>query len=140
MSMQSWKEEFYPEPANSFRGRQMSAEVAKEAALHSARKWEGFREENLIKHDLFIVGISKIGSNTEPGLEFNCTTCALCQLFRHNGAIRCDWCPLNHLEGGKECGERSAYEDALRTGKPYRLIGLLNQIALGVWEEWDAQE
>ena len=44
MSIESWKAEFYPTPAD---------EASKDQAIaHSLRKWEGLRKENLDRHEL----------------------------------------------------------------------------------------
>lgn len=91
MSLQSWKEEFYPVDAS---------EVKKEDALaHSLKKWIGLRYENLERHN-----VARHGSYLEDGeYSFMVTadSCALCAhyLTPKPGVFRCGACPLAEAIG-----------------------------------------
>ena len=86
MSLDTWKAEFYPVPADS---------VAETDALtHSLRKWEGLRKESLEKH----------GLRTNVGwFRIDRSTCALCQ--RHLKSYTCRTCPIAtvDVEGNSVC-------------------------------------
>jgi len=97
MSFESWKEEYYPVPAD---------EVDPEDALeHSIRKWDGLSEENCHKHDIDLLDV-------DCDLPVEGSTCALCQI--HNPEAfdkdKCVGCPL-YKDLGKACftGENSPW-------------------------------
>jgi len=105
MSIQSWKEEFYPVEAK---------DVPKEQAIqHSIRKFEGLREENLEKHgvldDHFVICNFGIGDFT-----LGCSSCALCLLYLAKSQYveeKCQVCPLFQVRGGVSCDQERQDED-----------------------------
>jgi hypothetical protein len=95
MTLKTWKLEFYPKPANR---------VAKRDALaHSLRKWEGLREENLERHEVFRRGSYVWSEGVELRIDGN--SCALCEHFlRVKEVMRmCSSCPLARARGGVSC-------------------------------------
>ena len=92
MSMQSWKEEFYPIEAE---------EVPEELALdHSIKKWEGLQTANLIKHSVIMEGIKLKNdapyTNPYDILIISASSCALC-MHHHNDfgtQQTCKTCPI----------------------------------------------
>ncbi len=79
MSMETWKQEFYPVEANS-------DEAQARPVTHSLRKWIGLRQENLNRHGLYLDGIDvyekekdRDNLDEEPDLVVGATSCALCQ-------------------------------------------------------------
>lgn len=99
MSIESWKAEFYPVPAE---------EVPEEEALaHSLRKWQGLLPENLALHKLIPVcnmlfdaeGVTdevQIQIQQRPVFAVTSETCALC---RHHNPDNCRTCPLFKVRG-----------------------------------------
>lgn len=105
MSLETWKEEFYPIPSD---------EVSESQALaHSLRKWEGLKKENLEKH-----GVGATGGYVDE-LPIDSSTCALCH---HHVDVGCATCPLS-VRGDEEiytCD--SEYRAWYRTGDPEPMI------------------
>lgn len=102
MSVETWKKEFYPKPADSKMG-------VRGAILHSLLKWTGLRPRNMKKHDVQIDmngdivhtrNIREIG-NPMQWMEINSSTCALCQKFIEREG-HCLHCPL-YLHLGQRC-------------------------------------
>lgn len=91
MSLETWKKEFYPTPAQKF-------PTELEAVEHSLRKWRGLTKENLEKHELY-QRLYFIQDATGKKFCIDCTTCALCQ--QHFDAAEnladCDKCVLKHV-------------------------------------------
>lgn len=108
MSGKSWKEEFYPIPAD---------QCAPEDALsHSIRKWEGLREKNIKKHGLYT-----------PPIEVDYSTCALCWYWLDNGNdSQCDGCPLPKLTRRRVCNGRQ-YGAWEMHSNPEPMIALLKK-------------
>lgn len=72
MSLETWKEEFYPKPAE---------ETTKRSALaHSLRKWRGLTKENLEKHGCVVEHgiLADKGRWLADGLSISSSSCALC--------------------------------------------------------------
>ena len=88
MSVETWKEEFYPTNVESVPPEQ--------AAAHSLQKWKGFRKENLEKHNVTFNG-NVLGGDGR--FYFDGTTCALCLHFQYNGCFRC---PLAIVRADKQ--------------------------------------
>lgn len=107
MSLESWKEEFYPEEAVEAAKRGDSAAVE-----HSLRKWMGLSPANLEKHGMVA---SKAWShiveqeNYERVFRTHAGTCALCELHAPYG---CEDCPLTKARG-VTCGDK--LEDEVRS-------------------------
>lgn len=93
MSIESWKQEFYPVPAEE-------AATGNVAALkHSIVKWHGLRSENLKKHGLVFMGVHSIGTTEGNAEQLVCSdSCALCVLANSN----CDRCVLTKVRS--TCG------------------------------------
>lgn len=94
MSIESWKQEFYPVEADS----EMSEQ---EAILHSIKKWEGLTEENLNKHAVCVNYFKDLHDEFGGAFDIDSSTCALCAKFLSND---CQDCPL-YKKQGFICGE-----------------------------------
>lgn len=95
MSVESWKEEFYPIDAH---------EVEKEdAAKHSLQKWIGLRKVNLDKHNVRLE-VTEVRNDTSR-FQFSDDTCALC-VYYYSPKIfserKCGNCPITKILG-KAC-------------------------------------
>ena len=97
MSLQTWEEEFYPEPAEAAAKRGEAVAVE-----HSLRKWEGLKEENLARHGLLESSHSISEAKTDQHLEISSVTCALCLMT----GVSCRPCPLYKARGGSACDRR----------------------------------
>lgn len=99
MSIESWKAEFYPIPAD---------ECPKEQAIdHSLQKWKGLLPENLERHDLVARAgeLHEKDSVTDDYFGINGLTCSLCHWYFRFGAREgygCMSCPLFKVRG-HEC-------------------------------------
>lgn len=100
MSLDSWKKEFYPTPAQDNCGDPLTA------AKHSLKKWEGLTYDNLSAHDVGKDGYYIVGDDDSLVIEE--ATCALC-LWQDsldaeiNFKSWCSGCPLVELAGAM-CG------------------------------------
>ena len=118
MSLQSWKEEFYPMPAS---------EVTPADALdHSLRKWEGLRLKNLQQHALQQDKRYLWDPVGEESLKIDATTCALCKLYIDelyvDGETReaaCERCPLAIVRGNVPCDQETEEETEASPGPDY---------------------
>lgn len=115
MSIESWKAEFYPIPANEVKPA--------DAAAHSAQKWRGYLPENLAKHEL------SLGVMVDLGWSIgSAEMCALCECFKTR---TCYACPLYQIGHGclKNRGNDSLYGLASEGNKGdiERLIAALEQ-------------
>lgn len=133
MSIQSWKEEFYPVPS-----RAAAADGLASALAHGIKKWEGARFENLARHGLrkcireYNHDDHAIKDDTGATFHFDAATCALCRLFfipleAHH--TQCAGCPLNQkTEAFKYCfSSGQGYDTWLRTGDPEPMIAELKE-------------
>jgi hypothetical protein len=125
MSLQSWKDEFYPVEAS---------EIAKsdvtdlELIEHSIRKWEGLKQENLDRHEVVLGYFVVYAQNEEDSenVDIDCTTCALCERHLEKTADKlCATCPVYLITGDICFAQYSAlsYEDG-----PKPMIDLLNLV------------
>lgn len=123
MSLESWKQEFYPVEAR---------DVLKASAIdHSLQKWKGLRSEKLAQH-----GISPASMEDA---EFVCgASCALCTHYLEPARPhlpRCTECPLYQIRGGFPCDVETPSEiespySAWGNGyDPEPMIALLEQAA-----------
>ena len=96
MSLESWKEEFYPYDATL-------VEQGDEALNHSILKWEGLKPGNIAKHGLKM-NKQWLTESDEKKMSINGGCCSLCQ------AYDCDSCPLAEARGGYPCDEKD-YQD-----------------------------
>jgi len=123
MSLESWKAEFYPKPANI---------VPESGAVsHSLKKWIGLRPENLEKHR-----VRKVLQSVADGfrrISIDGDSCALCMhyLLTINGSSStpCEFCPLGkHLGRACDRGISAPYGIWARTGNPEPMIAALTAI------------
>ena len=105
MSIETWKAEFYPVPADKCK--------KKDALAHSLKKWLGLREKALKKHDLTRVSYSISEAHFRNArLEIDSDSCALCKYYCLGMFSPCRRCPLRKLRGKRcdagraDCGER----------------------------------
>lgn len=82
MSIETWKAEFLPVPAEEV--------PEEEAVAHSLRKWKGLRPENLAEHDLIATPRYILD---QEGREECVSRCALCKHYD------CIACPLAQTLG-----------------------------------------
>lgn len=124
MSLQSWKDEFYP--------KEPTKRMTKVAALkHSIQKWTGLLPKNLEKHGLEKVG-RWISEKENAALDFfiDSNTCALCVRFLNenpNGdEHECKKCPLFKSYITHPCeGEGSKYAAWIRRENPRPMLRAL---------------
>lgn len=122
MSLQTWKDEFYPKPAHQV--------PESEALQHSLQKWIGLRSENLNKHKLkHSLGI--ITDSSKEQLFIDSTSCALCSHYLDkDGEDECPKCPLT-LKRGFACddGDNPPYLSLTCDNDPEPMINLI-QLAI----------
>lgn len=102
MSLETWKKEFYPIPADKVKSH-------KKAVEHSILKWTGLFPKNLKKHNIYKTkntGIYEPPSITTDEDNYNfvidCSTCALCCLVENDRDVNCDNCKIVKVTG-KRC-------------------------------------
>lgn len=131
MSLETWKKEFYPIPANS---RKIKTELA--AVEHALQKWEGLRARNLKKHEVAHYTDSTHGSDGKR-IEDRCgqtlpivdSSCSLC--VRHPQS--CEKCCLFKIRKGSTCFEPTGQEHLgpyvtfVTKGDPSPMIRLLRK-------------
>jgi hypothetical protein len=110
MSIESWKEEFYPVTAREI----VEHGTEKKLIEHSIRKWNGLTKENLEKHQLtkklFSISDNKGGYFSADG-----GSCALCQKYDDN----CLGCPLEKVRGNIACSDETEDEDRANSRSPW---------------------
>lgn len=97
MSIESWKAEFYPIPAE---------DCPKEQAItHSLRKWEGLRKDALGRHAIGLTDSGFLIGGDRTIFLVNASSCALCEHFYNeaNEDEPCANCPLAIARGGFAC-------------------------------------
>lgn len=121
MSLQTWKDEFYP-----VRAREVDA---KDAVEHSLTKWRGLRQENLERHGVCIrySGVVEVTGVCEA-FSLSASTCALCVRFYNESkeskeddddkGLACEACPLAKARGGYAC-DRYTPEEEYAGDAPY---------------------
>ena len=117
MSLKTWKEEFYPVPADA-----PSAQASEQAAVeHCIQKWEGLREDNLVKHKMVLDGVL-LRENTlmDRTLRITDKSCALCVFHGYDAdvpaacaIVACETCVLSKVNHGFPC-----YDSASSNNKP----------------------
>jgi hypothetical protein len=129
MSLESWKKEFYPVPADQVKGMV-------NALKHSIKKWTGFRPENLAKHDLS-TQTALIKDPTDPNFFKDMgKSCALCVLYHDKKGSydhSCAKCPIVKTRESRcdvavesEQGG-SPYRNFMLLGNPEPMLELLEQ-------------
>lgn len=126
MSLETWKEEFYPTSA-------AQPMTAREAIEHSLRKWRGLTDANLAKHQVTKKHrwiIDYFGGS----LEIDNETCALCYNFQiiddKTGLQDCKACPL-YVARSTRCDRGftpSPYAAFVMYGDPCPMIKLLEEV------------
>ena len=119
MSLETWKAEFYPIPAE---------EVSTDDALrHNLALWVGIRQENLDKHDVIYHSHAVYdGAHTNNPFPMDSNTCALCK--QH--ADTCATCPIYDVKFKASvykqlAGCHDAYRIFLKEDTPEPMINLL---------------
>lgn len=143
MSLDTWKEEFYPTDAVEFYG---STDWL--AGLnHAHTKWIGFRPECLERHDLTNIGAAILKDDDGERMYINGSTCALCSMAHvSNAPLDCSLCPLYRANGRISCDHNiigdnavcpnrmSPWAEFVRNKNPEPMINLI-QKALGIYNE-----
>lgn len=129
MSLQTWKEEFYPIPADKVE--------EKDAVQHSLTKWKGLLPENLKKHEVFRIELCSSPtivdqytdiSEISVGLPVTSKSCSLCELyFATKAAPGCTHCPIK-VSSGESCNKE--YWTYREEGNPTPMIELLERTLL----------
>lgn len=99
MSIETWKREFYPYPANDPRAKL-------DPIGHSLQKWRGALKSSLRRHNLTLVR-DELYDRGGKSFRFDSTTCSLCVVY-YNPSVthvndRCKRCPLSQAMGGRSC-------------------------------------
>lgn len=132
MSLDSWKEEFYPIEAGNFEGVDYPEGVVR----HSLRKWIGMRKENLAKHEcarsMYGDLVSVAGSQVKQTFGISSKSCSLCVAYMGRD---CSKCPLAIIRGGVACDKPASQLDEFTSpwfkwahaGDPEPMIGYLEK-------------
>lgn len=126
MSLESWKAEFYPIPAN---------EVPEEDAIrHSLQKWRGLTTENLERHGMEWDKESGdiVEIDGECVFDIDGDSCALCTYYFGWGkydAELCSTCPLQKTMGDKcmPFERENAFGEFVMEGNPLPMIEALEK-------------
>jgi hypothetical protein len=128
MSIESWKEEFYPVTAKEIAEHGTEQELIE----HSLKKWNGLTKENLEKHQLTKKFFS-ISDNKGKYFSADGGSCALCQKYDDI----CSDCPLSKVRDNIECsaetdeeeenGQRSPWFEWTTNNNPEYMIYWLNK-------------
>lgn len=126
MSLESWKAEFYPVPADSLKSA-TDLEVAK----HSLQKWIGLRKSNLEKHGVKRAGCDLIESSVDSSSSdyrfyaiAASSHCSLCVRFLNTShpKDKCADCPLYQARGDYRC-DRTTSREGISPWSEYRANG-----------------
>jgi len=112
MSLQTWKEEFYP-----INAQELAEGSELDAARHSLKKWEGLRQEALERHGVFLRSVNpSVMAVTDPveSLSIDFSSCSLCQKYPSD----CDPCSLFIERGGVECDSERYDGDRYENDEP----------------------
>ena len=137
MSIESWIQEFYPVPASKDH-----SDI--EAIEHGIKKWKGYSEKNLKKHDLSREGamiyedtaeLDEDTAELDTDFIFSVDTCSLCLKYFSK---KCDECPLTKINKGclsSQCnGDFSQYTKTLHSGDPKFILNALKKALVFVKE------
>lgn len=137
MSLQSWKEEFYPTKALEFYSAlEPSKEEVLKAVEHSLNKWRGLLFENKEKHQVFILtGAKKLVSNDDvnnvlhkDAVYIDSSSCSLCCMYEQD----CDRCVFT-MRLDETCGVY--YNHWQSTGDAANMVFALLQIEKKLTED-----
>ena len=96
MSLETWKEKFYPEKPTK--------NMTKKAAIqHSITKWIGLRPENLDKHKLELDVEGDLLEDGKYVFGVNSSSCALCRKYYDDDDRGCQKCPLFKVLDNERC-------------------------------------
>ena len=112
MSIKTWKKEFYPVDAKTFKGEdQNNKEKVIACVEHSIQKWEGLSQVNLNKHYITVDRGNLIDSEGSH-FEISGESCSLCQMFTVmvDDEHQCASCPLYQIRGSMACDTRKVNE------------------------------
>lgn len=136
MSLETWKQEFYPvgagEAALVFDKDTPHGKLA--LIDHAIKKWEGLRPEALQEHGL-ASGPKAVWDTTGSGVELqiDASTCSLCTAYG-SPRDRCARCPL------KDCSQEfSSWTGSARLGdgNPEPMLALLNRVRKEIRDDLD---
>jgi len=120
MSLETWKEEFYPVPADDKRAKRSHTA----AVNHSLKKWRGLTKENLEKHGLQKESTVIIPINGGGCISIVGATCALCCMEYDRTCLNnstsekfCRQCPLFRTLG-RQCDQDNLLDVSEEPG-PY---------------------
>ena len=130
MSLESWKEEFYPVKASA-----KHSDV--EAIKHAIQKWSGYSLENLKKHNIELKNpVIIVDDNAQDDFTFSTDTCSLCRKYWLRDCRRC---PLYLI--GESClswhlpdGSKSSYRKTLNSGDNSFILDALKKALIYVEE------
>lgn len=141
MSLETWKQQFYPESA-----AHPKTDLGR--TVHSLRKWIGLRTEHLDYHGLEVTpwGTLREGSEGPDGFRVDTSTCALCVRYVDEDPTPdvddmdelgsgCVTCPLAETLG-RACDARGApYRAWPNHRDPEPMIAALRETAKRLEEE-----
>lgn len=127
MTIKTWMAEYYPISAKSF-----IESSDEECIMHSLKKFEGAKKENLKKHnvvlyegDIYTSFHDDNFANSIPSFSFDSFTCALCQKYCLE-ELSCKNCPLYRIE--KWCNvDIGPWDLFLKGGNPIPMIKALEE-------------
>jgi hypothetical protein len=137
MSIDTWKNEFYPTGAEIFVHKENNLQNAIEATEHSLLKWKGLSHKNITKHDLYFKRYAltenkySIGKS-ESDLVISGSSCACCRLTTSDYmglGIDCKHCPIYFING-HDCND--IYGEWNRSKEPDDMITLLEDTLSGL--------
>lgn len=118
MSLASWKQEFYPIPADTFEGEDIVDAV--DSVEHALTKWKGLRAEALRRHELYVntLGAVTDKQNRSERLYIDSGSCSLCAAYmdknddddQEEDYEECSGCPLYLVRSGVRCDQRMPNE------------------------------
>lgn len=135
MSLETWKQEFYPvgagEAALVFDKDTPHGKLA--LIDHAIKKWEGLRPEALQEHGL-AYGPKVVWDTTGSGvkLQIDAGTCSLCEAY----ASHCSRCLLKDCHQEFTSWARSA---RWGDGNPEPMLALLNRVRKEISDDLDAE-
>jgi hypothetical protein len=122
MTLQTWVEEFYPEPST----KRMTK---KKAIEHSLTKWRGLTDKNLKKHSVKSeYDFGYVADEAFSSLPINESSCALCHKYLKYDLEACEKCPLFKVLGEScDTTDSSPYMVWRNTGNPMPMIKALEK-------------
>ena len=136
MSLESWKREFYPEPAS-----QHTTDTADnvdnvdnvDMLEHALKKWRGLIPANLERHGLVSRSIPQLleeRDNPRESFSVGTTSCSMCARYYKDSEDQpdCEGCPLNAYQDGPCCYcSPNPYAEFMQRGDPQPMINALTE-------------